>query len=67
MLVLPRAVYADVRCPLLRKEFLQPHSRPGLLELAHPRLLAEPAKDVNEIPFHPVESRSFRIAALVNF
>jgi outer membrane receptor protein involved in Fe transport len=31
------------------------------------RLPGEPAGGVNDIHFHPVESRSFRVAALVNF
>jgi len=31
------------------------------------RLPGEPAGGVNDIHFHPVESRSFRLAALVNF
>jgi hypothetical protein len=31
------------------------------------RLPGEPAGGVTDIHFHPVESRSFRLAALVNF
>jgi outer membrane receptor protein involved in Fe transport len=31
------------------------------------RLPGEPAGGVNDIHFHPVESRSFRLAALVSF
>jgi len=31
------------------------------------RLPGEPAQGVNDLHFHPVESRSFRLAALVKF
>jgi hypothetical protein len=31
------------------------------------RLPGEPAAGINDIHFHPVENRSFRLAALVNF
>ena len=62
----PLAGYGSMKRRLLLPDVFDRHAD-DITYYYTSRLPGEPAGGVNDIHFHPVESRSFRLAALVSF